>query len=208
MAKLYFYYAAMNAGKSTILLQASHNYIERGMSTHLFVPAIDDRYAKNQVTSRIGIHAPASTFDETFDFFDDLSSCNKKQSIQCVFVDEAQFLTKAQVKQLAQVVDQLNIPVLTYGLRADFRGEPFEGSLYLLILSDVLFEIKTVCYCGRKAIMSLRIEQDGQPARQGAQIEIGGNERYIAVCRYHFYNPHLRPQTKKETSDGNSLVNA
>jgi thymidine kinase len=187
MAKLYFYYSAMNAGKSTILLQASYNYQERGMETLLFSPAIDTRYKIGHIFSRIGLEATSNPFtaeDNLYRFVE--SSLEKSSKLQCVFVDEAQFLTKVQVLQLSDIVDKLNIPVLSYGLRSDFRGEPFTGSLYLLVLADEISEIKTICHCGSKAIMNMRIDSNQCKVTQGAQVEIGGNERYIAVCRKHF----------------------
>lgn len=190
MAKLYFYYSAMNAGKSTVLLQSSHNYRERGMTTLLFTPNIDTRFAPGTIHSRIGLQADAVPFDQQFNLFDYTASLKTKQTnLSCVLVDEAQFLTKTQVDQLTAIVDQIDIPVLAYGLRTDFLGEPFEGSLYLLAWADNLVEIKTICHCGRKATMNMRIDDNNQPVRAGAQIEIGGNERYIATCRKHYNSP-------------------
>lgn len=187
MAKLYFYYSAMNAGKSTALLQASYNYQERGMQTLVFAPAIDTRYKKGRVFSRIGLEAEAILFTEKDDLFATVKMLQEqKANLKCILIDEAQFLTKAQVLQLADIVDLLDIPVLSYGLRSDFRAEPFEGSLYLLILADEISEIKTICYCGRKAIMNIRIDEKRRKITQGEQIDIGGNERYISVCRKHF----------------------
>lgn len=204
MAKLYFYYSAMNAGKSTVLLQSSYNYIERDMDTLLFAPVLDNRFGKNKISSRIGLSADATSFDEHFDFFKYISQqVNQNSKIKCVLVDEAQFLKKRQVIQLAQVVDQLNLPVLTYGLRSDFQGEPFEGSQYLLILADNLVEIKTICRCGKKAIMNARIDKDGKVIREGQQIGIGGNELYIAMCRQHFYNS--TNYVLKKSSEGMSV---
>lgn len=187
MAKLYFYYSAMNAGKSTILLQSSYNYQERGMETLLFTPAVDTRYGQDKISSRIGLHSNAISFDNKVDLYE--YTREKKQhnvKLQCVLVDEAQFLTKAQVYQLTEIVDKLDIPVLTYGLRSDFRGEPFEGSQYLLILADNLVEIKTICHCGRKATMNMRVDEQGKAVKSGEQIQIGGNESYVAMCRKHF----------------------
>ena len=187
MAKLYFYYSAMNAGKSTVLLQSSYNYHERGMRTLLLSPLIDNRYASGKIHSRIGLSSDAVPFDNRINLYESVLIANEKEpNLKCVLVDEAQFLTKSQVFQLTEIVDKLEIPVLAYGLRSDFRAEPFEGSLYLLALADNLIEIKTICHCGRKATMNLRIDQSGRSVRTGAQIEIGGNERYIAVCRRHF----------------------
>lgn len=188
MAKLYFYYSAMNAGKSTILLQSSYNYQERGMETLLFTPAIDDRYQAGTIHSRIGLVADAVTFDKHLDLFDYTKSFrNQHHNLQCVLLDEAQFLTKHQVKQLVTIVDQLNIPVLAYGLRSDFLGEPFEGSQYLLVWADNIIEIKTICHCGRKAIMNLRVDSEGHAQTSGQQIQIGGNDAYIPMCRKHFF---------------------
>ena len=186
MAKLYFYYASMNAGKSTTLLQADFNYRERGMHTMLFTAAIDDRYRSGVITSRIGIETPANMFDAATDMRATIALEHEAAPLACVLVDEAQFLTRDQVFQLATVADDLGIPVLAYGLRTDFRAELFEGSKCLLALADVLVELKAVCACGRKATMNLRIDAAGQPVRAGAQTEIGGNDRYVALCRRHF----------------------
>lgn len=187
MAKLYFYYSAMNAGKSTALLQASYNYQERGLQTLLFAPSIDDRHKLGCISSRIGLNAEANLFAPKDNLFDQVEAYVKQnQKVKCILIDEAQFLTKKQVLQLTFVVDHLNIPVLCYGLRSDFRAEPFEGSLYLLIWADQINEIKTVCYCGRKAIMNIRFDMERHKITEGKQIEIGGNERYISVCRKHF----------------------
>ncbi|MEO8402176.1 MAG: thymidine kinase [Gammaproteobacteria bacterium] len=191
MAKLYFYYSAMNAGKSTILLQSAYNYIERDMETLLFTPIIDVRFGKNKISSRIGLNAEAYSFDNQFDFFTYAhEKIANNPKIKCILVDEAQFLTKQQVIQLTRIVDKLNIPVLTYGLRSDFQGEPFPGSQYLLILADNIIEIKTICHCGKKAIMNARIDANGEIVKKGEQIQIGGNERYIAMCRKHFNEAH------------------
>lgn len=187
MAKLYFYYSSMNAGKSTTLLQAAFNYRERGMRVALFTAAVDDRYGRGIVASRIGITAPAMPFEADTDLFAAIAADHADDPLACVLVDEAQFLTHAQVLQLAAVCDTIGIPVLAYGLRTDFRAELFEGSRWLLALADVLSEIKAVCACGAKATMNLRIDADGAPIRAGAQTEIGGNERYVAVCRRHFF---------------------
>ena len=186
MAKLYFYYAAMNAGKSTMLLQASYNYCERGMSTVLFCPQLDSRHQVGTIYSRIGLVAQAVTFTQETNLLHNTQYTQQQVSIACVLVDEAQFLNKQQVLQLTDIVDKLNIPVLAYGLRSDFRGEPFAGSLYLLMFADSLIEIKTVCYCGKKAIMNARLDEQGRLIRDGEQIQIGGNDRYIALCRQHF----------------------
>jgi thymidine kinase len=187
MAKLHFYYSAMNAGKTTTLLQSSYNYQERGMETLLFLPAFDDRAGQGKISSRIGLYASAVTFDGDFCFFSFLQeSLEKNPNIRCVLVDEAQFLTRDQVFQLCDVADILGVPVLAYGLRSDFRGEPFEGSQYLLSLAEEISEIKTICQCGRKATMNARIDDLGRVVPDGEQIEIGGNERYVAMCRKHF----------------------
>jgi len=187
MAKLYFYYSAMNAGKSTTLLQAAYNYQERGMDALLYTPAFDNRYESGKITSRIGLQANASLFEETFDFFADASKhIEKNPNIRCILIDEAQFLKKEQVKQLVKITIELNRPVLTYGLRTDFLGEPFEGSQYLLAWAEELTEIKTICHCGRKATMNARVDEHGKQATSGNQIEIGGNDRYVALCRVHY----------------------
>lgn len=187
MAKLYFYYSAMNAGKSTVLLQSAYNYNERGMDTLLFTPKIDLRFGEGKIHSRIGLHAEAVSFDDQFDLFDYAKKEKEKNpKLTCVLVDEAQFLNKKQVYQLTEIVDKLNLPVLAYGLRSDFRGEPFEGSLHLLILADNLVELKTICHCGRKAIMNARIDEQGKVIKKGEQVQIGGNESYISMCRRHF----------------------
>lgn len=186
MAKLYFYYASMNAGKSTTLLQADFNYRERGMHTMLFTAAIDDRYEAGIITSRIGIEADANTFDPETDMRAAIAAEHAVTPLACVLIDEAQFLTRAQVLQLAGVADEMGIPVLAYGLRTDFRAELFEGSKCLLALADVLVELKAVCACGRKATMNLRVDAEGRAVHEGAQTEIGGNDRYVALCRKHF----------------------
>jgi thymidine kinase len=187
MAKLYFYYSAMNAGKSTTLLQSSYNYQERGMTTILFTPSIDTRYEKGTIHSRIGLNSKAVSFDSSFHLYDHVATAKSKlENLKCILVDEAQFLSKEQVSQLTDVVDEFSIPVLTYGLRTDFRGEPFPGSLYLLAWADEVIEIKTICHCGRKAIMNVRTDEAGRPVTSGAQVEIGGNEKYSAVCRKHY----------------------
>jgi thymidine kinase len=188
MAKLHFYYSAMNAGKSTTLLQSSYNYRERGMETILFMPAIDTRYGAGKIASRIGLEAGAISFDPSFNLFEAVSEKLKVPGhrIKCVFLDEAQFLTKAQVFQLTEIVDQLKLPVLAYGLRSDFLGEPFIGTQYLLTWAEELVEIKTICHCGSKATMNMRIDEHGNPLREGEQIAIGGNESYVSTCRKHF----------------------
>ncbi len=186
MAKMYFYYSSMNAGKSTALLQSSYNYRERGMNTLVMVPALDDRYGAGKVTSRIGLESEAITFRPEQDLLDIVKSKLDESPLHCVLIDEAQFLTKDQVFQLGDVTDELDIPVLAYGLRTDFRGEPFEGSKYLLAWSDNLKELKAICHCGSKAIMVVRMDEQGEAIREGSQIEIGGNDRYVSMCRKHF----------------------
>jgi thymidine kinase len=187
MAKLHFYYSAMNAGKSTTLLQSSYNYQERGMDTLLFCPQVDDRYGEGKISTRIGLQTGAISFDSAFDpYAYTQKAVADNPNIKCILVDEAQFLTKKQVHQFAKICDEINIPVLCYGLRTDFKAEPFEGSLYLLCLADILIEIKTICHCGRKATMNMRIDEHGCAIREGAQVLIGGNDRYISTCRRHF----------------------
>ena len=186
MAKLYFYYSSMNAGKSTTLLQSSFNYRERGMETMLWTAAIDDRYGQGRIVSRIGLEAEAHLFDAGSNLFEGIAARHGQTPLSCVLVDEAQFLNGVQVWQLAAVCDRLNIPVLCYGIRTDFQGELFEGSAALLGLADTLTEIKTICDCGRKATMNLRVDAQGRPIREGEQTEIGGNDRYVAMCRRHF----------------------
>lgn len=187
MAKLYFYYAAMNAGKSTILLQADFNYRERGMETMLWTAAHDDRAGAGTIGSRIALSAPAHTYSADIDLFDAVGEELKKRALHCVLVDEAQFLTRDHVLQLCRVTDQLGIPVLCYGLRTDFQANLFEGSAALLALADTLIELKAVCECGRKATMNLRVDPEGHAVASGAQTEIGGNDRYAALCRRHFF---------------------
>jgi thymidine kinase len=186
MAKLYFYYSSMNAGKSTALLQSSYNYRERGMRTLVLAPAFDDRYGEGKVTSRIGIKSDATTFRPDDDLLAVVESQSKVEPLHCVLIDEAQFLTKDQVFQLGEVTDKMNIPVLAYGLRTDFQGEPFEGSKYLLAWSDNLKELKAICHCGAKATMVVRFDESGNAVTEGSQIEIGGNDRYVSMCRKHF----------------------
>ena len=186
MAKLYFYYSSMNAGKSTSLLQSSYNYRERGMNTLVLAPELDDRYEVGQVTSRIGLETPATTFRPDDNLLDTIAATHANEPIHCVLIDEAQFLTKQQVFELTEVTDAMNIPVLAYGLRTDFRGEPFEGSKYLLAWSDNLKELKAICHCGSKATMVVRLDEHGNAMQEGAQIEIGGNDRYVSMCRKHF----------------------
>ena len=187
MASLFFYYSSMNAGKSTTLLQSSHNYQERGMRTLILTPGMDDRFGQGKVRSRIGLEAEASPFSKREDLLQTAKSRLEEGPLHCVLVDEAQFLTKDQVGQLCRVVDQLEIPVLAYGIRTDFQGELFEGSRHLLAWADNLAEIKTICHCGRKATMVVRLDAEGKAVKEGAQIEIGGNDRYLSLCRRHFH---------------------
>ena len=186
MAKLYFSYSAMNAGKSTILLQASHNYRERGMNTLLLTAAFDDRAGKGRIGSRIGLGADALTFAADTDIEQLTRRVHEQQALDCLLVDEAQFLSVDQVWQLSVVVDQLNIPVMCYGLRTDFRGQLFPGSAVLLAMADTLREIRTICHCGRKATMVTRLTETGETVTDGAQIEIGGNDKYVSLCRVHW----------------------
>ena len=186
MAKLYFYYASMNAGKSTTLLQANFNYHERGMATMLWTAALDDRGAEKAIESRIGLHSQAHRFDDATDLWERVQAAHKVEPLACVMVDEAQFLSEPQVWQLARLADQAGIPVLCYGLRTDFQGELFPGAKLLLGIADSLVELNAVCHCGRKSSMNLRVDESGAAVKQGAQTEIGGNDRYVALCRKHF----------------------
>jgi thymidine kinase len=191
MAKLYFNYSSMNAGKSTALLQANHNYLERGMKTKMFTFSGDNRYEENKIVSRIGISADANSFSEATDLFQNLIEDKELKKIQCVLIDEAQFLKKKQVAQLGRIVDELDIAVLAFGIRTDFQGELFEGSKYLLAWADNLKEIKTVCWCSRKATMVVRLDSKGNILSEGQQLEIGGNEKYVPLCRAHFNKKDL-----------------
>lgn len=186
MAKLYFHYSTMNAGKSTILLQASHNYRERGMQTYLLTARLDTRAGQGRIASRIGIGDPADTFQASDDLYARIAARLDAGQVACVFIDEAQFLTRDQVWQLARVVDELGVPVMCYGLRVDFRGELFPGSAALLALADEMREVRTICHCGKKATMVVRNGPDGKPVRDGAQVQIGGNETYVSLCRRHW----------------------
>ena len=187
MAKLYFYYAAMNAGKSTTLLQADFNYRERGMTTMLWTAAHDDRAGTGTIASRLGLTVTAHSFAPEIDLFAAVGAELERQPLHCVLIDEAQFLTKAHVLQLCRLCDERGLPVLCYGLRTDFLGNLFEGSAALLALADALIELKAVCECGRKATMNLRVDAAGRAVDAGAQTEIGGNDRYVALCRCHFH---------------------
>jgi thymidine kinase len=187
MAKLHFYYSAMNAGKSTTLLQSSYNYNERGMDTLLYTPMVDKRFGHGKITSRIGLQSNAVAITRDCDLFSfTQQSLQDNPNIHCILIDEAQFLSKQQIQQLARICDFLDLPVLAYGIRSDFRGDPFEGSAYLLATADNIIEIKTICHCGKKATMNMRLDEKGRVVTEGAQVDIGGNEKYIAVCRKHF----------------------
>ncbi|HVK90480.1 MAG TPA: thymidine kinase [Mycoplana sp.] len=188
MAKLYFNYATMNAGKSTMLLQASYNYQERGMRTAIFVASLDERAGRGRISSRIGLHSDAIAFDATDDLYALVETlrADGDGAIACVFVDEAQFLSEEQVWQLARIADRLGIPVMAYGLRTDFQGRLFPGSYALLAIADELREVRTICHCGRKATMVVRLDPEGKVMRQGAQVEVGGNDKYVSYCRRHW----------------------
>jgi len=187
MAKLYFYYSAMNAGKSTTLLQSSYNYHERGMETILFAPNFDSRFGEPAIYSRIGLKQKATLYDKDFNLFNYVEKrLGEMENLRCVLLDEAHFLTKAHVAQLVMIAKKLGIPVLCYGLRSDFLADPFPGSTYLLAWADELVEIKTICHCGSKATMNVRIDSKGQPVKTGNQVHVGGNDQYISVCMKHF----------------------
>lgn len=186
MAKLYFYYSTMNAGKSTTLLQSSFNYRERGMNTLLLTAAFDDRYGVGKVSSRIGLSQEADLFRPEDDLFEHVKAKHGELPIHCLLVDESQFLSEAQVWQLSDVCDYLGIPVLCYGIRTDFQGQLFPGSKALLAWADVLEELKTICHCGKKANMVVRVDAQGNALQEGSQVEIGGNDRYVSLCRHHF----------------------
>jgi len=192
MAKLYFNFSAMNAGKSTILLQSSYNYYERGMHTLLLKPALDNRDDKTElITSRIGLEAKADLFTDEDDLEAHILAAHSEKPINCVLLDEAQFLTHEQVWQLSRVSDDHRIPIMCYGLRTDFLGQLFPGSAALLALADDIREIRTLCWCGKKATMNMRVDASGQAVTQGEQIEVGGNERYITLCRKHWRDKHI-----------------
>lgn len=186
MAKLYFHYSTMNAGKSTLLLQAAHNYIERGMAVYLLAARFDDRGGQGKISSRIGIGKPADTWDAGSNLFAQIEARLQQSTCACVFVDEAQFLSSEQVWQLARAVDDLDIPVMCYGLRVDFRGKLFPGSAALLALADEMREVRTICHCGKKATMVVRQDGEGNVLTDGAQVQIGGNETYVSLCRRHW----------------------
>ena len=191
MAKLYFNYSSMNAGKSTMLLQANHNYSERGMNAQLYTSSLDNRFGNDEITSRIGLKKKSNTFTKDTNIFEEIALQHKTLFVDCLLIDEAQFLTKKQVEQLGKIVDKLEIPVLAFGIRTDFQGNLFEGSKFLLAWADNLKEIKTVCHCGRKATMVLRINDQGKVIEDGAQIEIGGEDKYVSVCRKHFFERNI-----------------
>ena len=191
MAKLYFNYSSMNAGKSTMLLQANHNYSERGMNAQLYTSALDNRFGNDEITSRIGLKKKSNIFTKDTNIFEEIALQHKALFVDCLLIDEAQFLTKKQVEQLGKIVDKLEIPVLAFGIRTDFQGNLFEGSKYLLAWADNLKEIKTICHCGRKATMVLRINDQGKVIENGAQIEIGGEDKYVSVCRKHFFERNI-----------------
>ena len=191
MAKLYFNYSSMNAGKSTMLLQANHNYIERGMKPRIYTSDLDNRFGEGEIVSRIGLKAKSNIFTSKTDIYKDVLNSHNNSIVDCVLIDEAQFLTQNQVIQLGKVVDELDIPVLAFGIRTDFQGNLFEGSKYLLAWADNLKEIKTVCHCGRKATMVLRLNAKGEVVSDGTQIEIGGDEKYVSVCRKHFIEKNI-----------------
>lgn len=186
MAKLHFFYSTMNAGKSTSLLQSNHNYLESNLDTIIFLPDETNKSSKGQIVSRIGLKAKAVIADKDFNFILYIKK-NKTPKLSCILIDEAQFLSKNQIRQLGEVADKLNIPVMCYGIRTDFRGELFEGSSELLALADNLIELKTICYdCGRKATMVVRVDKNGEVITEGSKIQIGGNDQYTPVCRKHF----------------------
>lgn len=186
MAKLYFHYSTMNAGKSTLLLQASYNYRERGMETYLLTAAFDGRAGEGRIGSRIGLSSEADTFTTDTDLFETLRARLARGPVACAFVDEAQFLTEEQVWQLARAVDDLSVPVMCYGLRVDFRGQLFPGSATLLALADEMREVRTICHCGKKATMVVRKDAEGRVVSEGEQVQIGGNETYLSLCRRHW----------------------
>ena len=213
MAKLYFYYSAMNAGKTTNLLQASYNYNERGMQVLLFTPELDDRIQRGAICSRIGLKKEAIGFHSHFSFTAYVTQQKAKQeNLRCLLIDEAQFLTKAQVAQLAKIATECNIAVLCYGLRSDFVGEPFEGSQYLLAWAHEIIECKTICRCSRKATMNMRIDAQGQPLSTGSQVHIGGNESYESVCMHCFqeqldvFTLYAHPTKEDKHCDSRSLI--
>ncbi|MGG6896489.1 MULTISPECIES: thymidine kinase [Rhizobium] len=186
MAKLYFHYSTMNAGKSTMLLQAAYNYQERGMRTAALIAALDDRAGRGTIASRIGLTMDAIPFEIGDDLYALIDEMHASDPLACVFIDEAQFLTREQVWQLAHIVDRLGLPVMAYGLRTDFHGRLFPGSQELLTIADELREVRTICHCGRKATMVVRLDAAGEVVREGAQIVIGGSDKYVSLCRHHW----------------------
>jgi thymidine kinase len=214
MAKLYFNYSSMNAGKTTLLLQSAWNYRERGMTPLLFTPVLDDRYRVGVIRSRIGLEADAVVIDSKTDLLETTRAELETRNIHCVLVDEAQFLTREQVYQVTEIVDRHDIPALCFGLRTDFQGELFEGSKHLLAWADELKEIKTICHTGRKATMVVRVDENGYAMREGSQVEIGGNDRYVSVCRREFKEvftggkrvKFIEPPGEDESGDGNGLL--
>ena len=193
MAALHFIYSTMHAGKSTALLLASHGYRERGLETMVFTSSKDDRYGESEVVSRVGLRSPAHTYSASDNILKMVHDENEKHELSCILIDEAQFLTKDQVKQLGKIVDELKITVMAFGIRTDFQGELFEGSKYLLAWADKLKELRAVCHCGSKATMIVRVSEDGSIMRSGDQVEIGGNERYLSLCRKCFYSGTIGP---------------
>ena len=191
MAALHFIYSTMNAGKSTALLQANYGYKERGLKTMVFTSSKDNRYGNSEVVSRVGLRVAAHTYDKGDNLLNVVVEKHELEPLSCILFDEAQFLTKAQVKQLGHIVDKHNITVMAFGIRTDFQGELFEGSKYLLAWSDRLKELRAVCHCGKKATMIVRVSEDGEILRSGDQVEIGGNERYLSLCREHFYSGRI-----------------
>jgi len=204
MAKLYFNYSSMNAGKSTVLLQASHNYRERGMHTLLLTSSFDDRVGKGKIGSRIGLEMEADLFHPGDDLYAFIADQNRQKPIDCVFVDEAQFLTEEQVWQLARIGDEMRIPVMCYGLRTDFQGELFPGSRRLLAIADQLREIRTICWCGAKATMVVRLDGEGNILADGEQIVIGGEDKYVSLCRKHWTAKDLGPVRASRCSSRDS----
>ena len=201
MAKLHFYYSAMNAGKTTTLLQSNYNYQERGMNTLLFTPAFDDRFGVGKIASRIGLQADAEMFNSKTNIYEEVAKQLRKHPIHCVLIDEAQFLNKKQVMQLTDIADEFGIPVLAYGLRSDFMGNTFEGSQYLLAWAESLTEIKTICHCGSKATYNARIDEKGKMVTKGDQVGIGGNDCYVSLCRKHFKNKQTGRSPKQRGFD-------
>lgn len=196
MAKLYFSYSAMNAGKSTTLLQASHNYRERGMQTLLLTAALDNRSGVGKIGSRIGLAEKAETFELGDDLYARIDEDHKRRNLACILVDEAQFLSEEQVWQLARVADRLGVPVMTFGLRTDFQGKLFPGSAALLAIADVLREIRTICWCGRKATMVVRLDGEGRVLEEGEQVAIGAEESYVSLCRRHWEDRDIGPNSQ------------